>query len=388
MTAPATTGARRPTAGARARLLRAVHAGLPVLLATRAALLLLALAGSWTVLHAPVADLPSYLARWQRWDAVLFARLATFGYGGDPSRPPDPGLPSFFPGYPLLLRAVAPLVGHAPAAAGLLLSLAAGAVAAVALAALVLREGGSDLAARRAVLYLFAAPFAVFLVAGYSEPVFLALALPAWLAARERRWALAGLLAGGAALVRVSGLFLAVALLVEHAVHERRLRASALALLAPFATTAGYVAYLHARTGDWLAWPHAQAAGFGRRPAWPWDALSTTLAAARDAGQGAEYRWSYLTETGCVGLGVALVLVLLRLRRWGEAVYVGTSLVALACSTFFFSVSRAVLLWWPLFALLARAADRRPWVHGTYLALALPLLAALTLTFTAGYWTG
>jgi hypothetical protein len=370
-----------------AALRRAARAGLPALLATRVALLLLALAGAWTVLHAPVGDLSAYLARWQRWDAVLFARLAAFGYGGDPSLPHDPGLPSFFPGYPLLLRAVAPVVGD-PATAGLLLSLVGGAVAAVALAALVLREGGTDLAARRAVLYLFAAPFAVFLVAGYSEPVFLALALPAWLAARERRWALAGLLAGGAALVRVSGLFLAVALLVEYAVHERRPRASALALLAPFVTAGGYVVYLHSRTGDWLAWPHAQAAGFGRRFAWPWDALSTTLSAARDAGQGSEYRWSFGTEIACVALGVVLVLVLLRRRRWGEAVYVGTSLAALACSTFFFSVSRALLLWWPLFVLLARAADRRPWVHGAYLAVALPLLAALTLTFTAGFWTG
>jgi hypothetical protein len=106
-----------------------------------------------------------------------------------------------------------------------------------------------------------------------------------------------------------------------------------------------------------------------------------------NAGQGAEYRFSFFAEIGAVAVGVALVVVLLARRRWPEATYVGLSLTALACSTFFFSVTRATLLWFPLYLLLAAAAAKRSWVHGAYLAFSLPLLAGLALTYTSGLWT-
>lgn len=371
---------RRPRWGA-------ARAALGPYLAVRFGLLLLAFAGAWTVRGTAVDSRASYLAQWDRWDVGLYVRLAQFGYDGDPSMPPDLGLPSFFPGYPLLLRAVHLLV-PSWIAAGLLISLVAGAVTALALVRLAVAEGHSLEVGRRAVLYLFCAPYAVFLVAGYTEAVFLALALPAWVAAKQQRWLWAGLLAGAASSIRITGIFLGVALVVHYAQTVGRPRREAVALLAPFAVVAGYFTYLHSRTGDWLAWTHAQEAGFGRRFALPWDAFQTTLDSGLNAGVGPEYRFSFFAEIGFVLLGIALVLALLRLRRWAEAVYVGLSVGALATSSFFFSVSRASLLWWPLFLLLAVAAARRPWVHGAYLAIALPLLAATTLTFTAGRWVG
>jgi hypothetical protein len=374
-----------PPAAADERLQR-VRAALAPYLAVRIGLLLLAYVGAWTARQTVVDSPVAYLERWERWDALLFRRIAEFGYDGDPSMPPDPGLPSFFPGYPVLLRAVH-LVVPSWSLAELLISLVAGAVAAVALLRLAELEGLSRATGQRAVLYLFAAPYAVFLVAGYSEPVFLALALPAWVAAREGRWWTAGLLAGAASYVRVSGLFLAVGLIVMYALVVRRPRWDALALLAPFAAVFSYFAYLYSRTGDWLAWTHAQERGFGRRFAWPWDAFMTTLNGGRNPGTGAEYRFSFFAEIGAVGIGIALVVLLLLRKRWPEAVYVGLSLGALASSTFFFSVTRATLLWFPAYLLLAAATVRRPWVHVAYLVVSLPLLAGLTLTFTSGLWT-
>jgi mannosyltransferase PIG-V len=55
---------------------------------------------------------------------------------------------------------------------------------------------------RRAVLYLLTAPAAIFLMAGYAECLFLALAIPAWHAATRGRWWRAALLAGLSGLVR------------------------------------------------------------------------------------------------------------------------------------------------------------------------------------------
>lgn len=375
-----------PSPGGDAGRWDTVRSALGPYAAVRAGLLVLTFIGAWTAKQTVLTSPADYVARFDRWDAVLLRRLAEFGYDGDPALPPDAGLPSFFPGYPMLLRAVH-LVIPDWVVAGLVISLVAGAVAAVALVRLAQLEGLDRAVGGRAVLYLFAAPYGIFLVAGYSEPVFLALALPAWLAARQDRWVLAGVLAGYATTVRISGVFLGVALIVHYVVTVRRPRWDALALLGPFVAVGLYFTYLHRRTGDWQAWTHAQERGFGRRFAWPWDAFRTTLDAGMSAGQGAEYRFSFFAEIGFVAIGVALVVVLLVKRRWAETTYIALSVGALASSTFFFSVSRAALLWWPLYLLIAAASVKRPWVHGLYLAISLPWLAALALTFTSGLWT-
>ncbi len=327
----------------------------------------------------------SWLARWDRWDVGLFRKVAEFGYDGYPHDYPDVGTPAFFPGFPLVLRAVH--VGIPDwTAAGMLVSLVAGGVAAMHLSRLA--EAALTRAGWRAVLYLAVSPYAVFLSAAYSEALFLACALPAWLAARERRWVRAGVWAALATGVRVTGLFLAVALLVELAVvvrrDGRRPPAAALWLLAPFGTAALYATYLWSLTGDWLAWPHAQEAGWGRRLTPPWTAFLTTLRGATgDAA--AEYVWSYRAEIATVVLGVALTALLLARRQWAEGVYVGLSVAVLATSTTYMSVPRAALLWWPLWVALAVAGRRRK-VHVGYLAVAVPLSVVLTLAFTDGRW--
>jgi hypothetical protein len=61
---------------------------------------------------------------------------------------------------------------------------------------------------------------------------------------------------------------------------------------------------------------------------------------------------------------------------------------ALATSSFYASVARATLLWWPVWVLLAVAAARWRWVHATYLALAVPLCAVGVVAFTQGQWVG
>ena len=360
-------------------------AALGVWLASRVVVVVLTVGGGWLLSGARGSETEGFLRRWDRWDVGLFRKVAEFGYAGYPQDYPDQGIEAFFPGAPLVLRAVH-LVVPDWTAAGLLVSLLAGAVASVALGRLAVLEG---LPASRPVLYLVLSPYAVFLFAGYSEALFLALALWGWLAARQDSWVLAGLLVAGAATVRISGLFLACGLVVQYlAAHRGRLRADAVALTAPFLAIAAYVTYLWTLTGDWLRWSHAQGQGWGREFTAPWDAFRTTLSAARNLEQGAEYTWSFRAEILAVAVGLALTVVLLVRRRWGEATYVGLSVTALATSTYYLSVGRATLLWWPLFLLLAAAAQRRPWVHPAYVALSAPIMALLVLTFTSGRWVG
>lgn len=361
------------------------RACLAVWVASRVAVAVLAVGGAWLLSGAQASGVDGFLRRWDRWDVGLFRKVAEFGYTGYPQHYPDEGVEAFFPGAPLVLRLVH-LVVPDWTAAGLVVSLLAGAGASVALGRLARLDGAP---AAHAVTCLVLSPYAVFLFAGYSEALFLLLALWGWLRAREGRWVAAGLLVAGASTVRISGVFLACGLVVHYlVVHRGRVRSDALALLAPFGAVAAYFGYLWVLTGDPLRWFAAQELGWGRRTTAPWQALRTTVEAARDPSQPAEYAWSFGAEIAAVLVGVVLVGVLLARRRWGEATYVGLSVGALATSTYYLSVGRATLLWWPLFVLVALAGARRPWVLGTYLCVCAPLMALLVLAFTSGRWVG
>jgi hypothetical protein len=133
---------------------------------------------------------------WLHGDAAWFIGIAQHGYernGGE----------VFYPLYPLLLAGVARVIGQAWVAAGILVSLAAGAAAFVLLHRLAARLVGED-AARRTVLYLAVFPMSLFLQAPYSEALYLLLAVATsllppllWMAWRsgDRRRALASLVA-------------------------------------------------------------------------------------------------------------------------------------------------------------------------------------------------
>ena len=358
---------------------------------SRATLVLITVV-STHVLHDTVdGGWHAVVSRWQHWDADYYVAIAQHGYR--PLLPSDQGIVAFFPGEPAVLRAVHAFVRNWTLAA-LVVSAVAGSVVVVSLARLATYESENAALPGRAVLYLVLSPFAVFLAAGYSESLFLALALPAWLAARRGSWALAGVLGGLAASVRITGVFLGIALLVEHLVMRRRagrplVDAESAWLLLPFAVTAGYFGYLEHLTGDWLAWVHAQAAApWTRHLTSPWHALSSTWSAARDVTQPAPYAWSFGQEIVAVAVGLALTIVLIRRRRWGETAYVGLQVLAFALSSFYLSVGRGTLLWWPLWLLLAKASLRREWVHRVYLAVAPALMLTYVIAFTGGGWVG
>jgi hypothetical protein len=324
----------------------------------------------------------TFLERWVHWDAQLMVVIAEFGYDGDPGRPPDGGLPAFFPGMPLLLRLVHMIIPDW-SLAGLLISFVAGAVAMVALARLGELEGPPGTGSR-AVLALLLCPTAVFLFAGYSEALFLGFAIPAWLAARRGNWLAAGLLGAGASCARITGLFLALALIVEFVMRRQPAR-KAPWLLLPFVPLVAYSAYQYTRTGDWLAWQHAQQAGWGRSMVWPWDSFWTTWQMAAGDGQ---FVWPFRMEIAGAVLAVAVLVWLLVARRWSEFLYVGLQAGALLLSAYYLSIPRSALLWWPLWILIGQAAARRRPVLWAYALLAGPLMVLNTLTFLSGGWAG
>jgi hypothetical protein len=332
----------------------------------------------------------SFAARWTQWDVTHLIVIARFGYRGDPALPHDGGLPAFFPGFPLLLRLVH-LVVPSWQAAALAISFVAGAIAMVALARLG-AMGPRPAAGPLAVVALLLGPFAVFLFAGYTEPVFLAFAFPAWLMARRGRWPPACLLAAGAATVRITGLFLAIALIVEFLVQIRRgtARWRDLAWLAvPFLPLIAYSAYLRYLLGDWLVWQHAQEAGWGRSLVWPWRSFTTTWDAAFRAHD--QFSGAFQAEMAAAAVGVAVAITLLVMRRWAEFTYVALQMAAFLCSAYYLSIGRATLLWWPLWLGVGWMGARgRWWTFGyvVLMAASAPIMLIQVISFVRGAWAG
>ena len=145
---------------------------------------------------------------WARWDSDWYLRVAHGGYDGAPS-----STPAFFPLYPGLVALLGRILLGNYILAGVLLSLAACAVAFVLIYKLA-KERVGEPAARRVVLYLAVFPTTLFLQAVYSESLYLALVLAAFLLAERGRFLGAGAAAGLAMLTRPVGLALLPALAI------------------------------------------------------------------------------------------------------------------------------------------------------------------------------
>lgn len=333
-----------------------------------------------------------WLSRWDQWDWVHYRHIAEYGYfAAFPGVSPEQdNRVAFFPGFPLVLRAVHTVIPNWTVA-GLLISLVSGAVAVVALARIAgLGRPDSGRAGKRAAAFLLLSPAAVFLAAGYTESLFLAFALPAWLAAKNRNWPLAGLLTAVATTTRISGLFLAAAIVVEFMLARdapRRWRHLPWCAL-PAVPALAYTLYLHARTGDWMAWKHAQERGWYRDFHTPAEAFHNTWQNAFDHLQTTGYAVEFQAELVAMAAGVLLLAWLLFRRRWPEAVYIALSLWAQGTSYWYLSIPRATLLWWPLWTSLADWSLRRGWVKEAYACVVAPLMVVLAVTFTSGRWAG
>ncbi|MCX5077546.1 mannosyltransferase family protein [Streptomyces sp. NPDC060334] len=335
---------------------------------------------------------PSLLSPWQQWDWWHYLHIAQDGYFPDGAGPWTVGWDNreaFFPGFPLTLRAVHVVVPHW-AAAGALISFVAGGVAVLALARIARRQLRDLEGGRRAAVFFLLSPCAVFLAAGYTESLFLALALPAWLAAQRGNWPAAAALTCLACSVRVTGLFLAAALVLHFVltVRDRSAWRSAPWLALPALTPVLYGWFLSARTGDWMAWKHAQERGWYRDFHAPWDAWSNTWEAAFHHTQPTGYALMSQAELLAILAGVVLLALLVRRRRLPEALYLALTLWALGTSYWYTSIPRSTLLWWPLWIALAGWSLRRPRVQAVYLYVVAPLGVVVAITFLTGRWAG
>lgn len=210
-----------------------------------------------------------------RFDSIWYLGIAQDGYL-PAMLPGNAGVKdAFFPLYPLLVRIVS-ITGD-PATVMIAAYLVSGAAFLIALL-LLHRLTSLELGrryARPAVMLMAFAPTSYFFSAPYTESLFLAVTIGAFLAARQGRWAVAGVLAGACSATRNTGVLIVLPLILlylygprgeekQSAEPARRLtpryrpRLDIVWLaLAPLGIVA-FSAYLASATGDAFAWSTSQ----------------------------------------------------------------------------------------------------------------------------------
>jgi hypothetical protein len=371
--APETATAGRSKPPLASRLSPADREALGIWALAYAALMVLAWASAWAFRSGSQRG---PLAPFQQWEADWQQNIAAHGYFSAAS---EPHAVAFFPGFPLVLAAVH-LVLRDWVLSELVVSFCAGAVAVVALS----RLAGTS----RAALVLVTMPAAVFLLVGYEESLFLALAVPAWLAARQGRWLLAGSLAAGAGLVRPEGVWLTVALAVMALTGagpwRQRLASTAKAALGLCGPVA-YGAYLWAATGTPWAWSRAQQAGWDLHLVTPWRSIRTTWWAAFEHPLGAGYSFEFQVELVAFVAVVAAAVCFGVARRWPEMTLCGLAAVTAVTQTWIVAMPRTLLVLFPVTAAIAVWPARARWA---WVGVFGPLAVVFGLLYLAGQWAG
>ncbi|GAB09190.1 hypothetical protein GOARA_031_00150 [Gordonia araii NBRC 100433] len=229
------------------------------------------------------------------WDGKWMLAIAQYGYEDVPVahtdahgiHTPDTAF-AFFPGYPYLVGVVAKLPGLDVYSAAIIVTLASGALAAVAIARIgrwcaKQMTGADDDQSRTAGLILSvlfaAAPMGIVLSMAYTEALFCALVAWSLVGVVEKRWLLAGLTALLAGTVRPTGIVLIGVVMLAAFIAAAGLpwgktgnagmerggwRAWAAFLVAPLGYL-GYLGFVWRRTGTPMGWFDIQTAGWGTK---------------------------------------------------------------------------------------------------------------------------
>lgn len=284
------------------------------------------------------------------WDAAWYRDIAVHGYRALPQ-----DALRFFPLLPLLVRALRFVFAGDAGVTLLVVANGSALVLAMLLHRLVLLETGDARLARRATWLVAIAPPAFVLVMGYSEGLFMALAVGMFIALRSKHWLWAGALGVLAGLARPLGILLVVPAAVEVAYGIRQasgkgLAARAVAVAGPVVGTGSFLLWAQVAYGDGLLPLHVQQQT--RLRGHLLDPLRAVLHESRGLVHG-QHIGSGLHVPWVIGLAVLAVVCL---RRWplSYGLFAVPMLVAAASSANLDSFERYGLSAFPL--LLAGAS--------------------------------
>ncbi len=245
-------------------------------------------------------------------------------------------------------------------------------------------------AGRRALLYLTIFPTAVFLIAPYSESLFLAGAIAAFYFARRHRWHLVALPAAIAMGARAAGLFLLFGLALEFLRQREfgfeRVANAAFALTVGVLPLLAFGAFLARAMGNPFMFLVHQREGWGRTFVGPQASFLNTWNTWDIASYPTNWLLAWRLEIVAALVGVAVTVWALWKREWGYAGFMGSMLAVLLTSTWYYSVPRMLLTMFPIVLFLSEASGKRRQLHD-WLVIGLTPLATLgVVVFTQGNW--
>jgi len=376
-TPPVTEPAEPTHWGLRRRELRM----LAIVVSIKAVLFLFAVQSYQVLQNQRVVGVRGWLEIWNRWDALNYQKLAQFGYSATGELQP---LLVFYPLYPWTVRLFA-LVTRDYLVSAFIVSTLASLVTAIVLMRLVELDYPKDLA-QRAVWFLFIFPTSYFLHIGYTESLFLMLALSCVFAARKQRWLLAGLFGALTCLTRANGLVLVPVLVVESA-HQywitRRWQWQWLWIGIAAFGFAGYLVLNKHVTGDAFAFTSLMQRFFSKSLSPPWAGIDNAIGSMSRAPAEAEMIGTQ--EVLFIVLGFACTVVSWIKLRPAYSVWMTGNWLLFVSVSFVLSVPRYTLTMFPIYILFSMLAARRVWlaVITFWSMLYLSFFASL---FTWGHW--
>lgn len=312
-------------------------------------------------------SVPAPLATLGAWDTGWYLDVARYGYSIDYGQV---GLVetnlAFFPGLPMLMAGALAL-GLNPFAVSFAIANIAFLVSLMGLHSLTATLWDRRLA-DRAVWCLALFPPAIFASLAYTEGLTLALAIGATLAAVRRNPLLAGALAGGATLMRPTGILvtLVVVLILLREPEADRLRRVVLAVGPSLVALALFMFWMQSARGS-ASLPYEAQAAWDRGPLLI--GLVTHLPgelaahAASFASLHFTLEWTaVIRDVGFFALYALLLVMLVRMRGW-RSPWVAYAVIVLALplsSGSFTSMARLGLLAFPLMWPLAEWLERDP----------------------------
>jgi len=330
-----------------------------------------------------------------RYDSGWYLTILERGYGPAPA-PGQPSAHAFFPLYPYLARGVKALARVDGFIAGQVLSLFCFLAAGLLFASEGRRRLG-ERGSRHAMFFLLLYPTAFFLVAMYSESLFLLLSLGAFREARRDRPATAavlGLLAGSS---RLPALALALPLAIVAFSAARRAdlparsdrQAFARALLAGLAPVAGVLLWVFG--AGWAAGEP----GLFFRVQEAWQRGASPLLGVQRFVQGLPSRIArgdardhpaFLLDYAHLLLFAAIAVYQTRRRLFSDAAWTAGALLLPIASGIAASLPRYVLVVYPAFYALAQIFEERPRIRLAWWIFSGLLLAAGEAAFVHWRW--
>lgn len=367
-----------------------------IFLATRVILVLVTYLSVILLTHNAHTSMPvnftTLLTSWNHWDATIYVRLAQFGY-----HPPFDL--AFFPLYPLLITAIAHLLGSwSYFAVGMLLSNAM-LLGAMFIIYQLAKEMGDDQVARRTVLYLCIFPTAFFFFTAYNESLFILLTSATFLALRRQQWWLAGLFGFFGILTRSTGVLIAVPFVYELWLNRERVTATRRSflsgllpiLLIPLGLLL-YCIYCWKLTGDPIAFATVQS-HWSRQTSWPWQGIwQNIFELFWNQPFGSFNEVHILLDLSATLAFIALVITGRQQLRISYTLWTCLLLLYYLLSPSLWqhdaliSNQRFVIEMFPCFITLAILSIRFPRLHQTLLWIFPALLATLSSLFVIGKW--